>query len=528
MVDLTKRFLALLPLSLLFLVSCADDGDDRPGLVVLVSVDQLRGDLVQEYASLFTGGFRRLLDEGFQFPNTTHDHSVTATAAGHAVLSTGVFPYRNGIVGNSWSERTPGGWRSVYSMEDTLAHILGHPILEGRSPRNLLRGGLPDWIAAGDSAAVVVSLSRKDRAAVTMAGKARGQVYWIIPDGEFVTSSFYADAYPDWVERFNRVEMPRIFGDSVWEATAPEAARARARADSSAYEGDGVHTAFPHRFQDEVEDRDQPGALNRWAYGQTHPDAAVGALAREAVRVLGMGQDQVPDYLGLGFSQTDAIGHNYGPGSQEQLENLLHLDRVLGQVMLTLDEVVGAGRWVMAFTADHGAMDMPEILAEAGEDARRADPEDFRVLRGLFDEYREMEGDPLEVADSLVQALERLPFIADAMTAAELTGGPPADSFVTLIRNSYHPDRWVSGAGSRGSGVLFRYVEGYYPSTSERGTGHGTPYHYDRLVPLIFYGTGVEPGISEEPVRTVDVAPTLASLAGIPWPTDVDGKPLLQ
>jgi arylsulfatase A-like enzyme len=254
----------------------------------------------------------------------------------------------------------------------------------------------------------------------------------------------------------------------------------------------------------------------------------VGAFAEEAVRVLGMGQDEVTDYLGLSFSQTDAVGHAYGPLSQEQLENLLHLDRLLGDLMVFLDEVVGEGRWLMALTGDHGALDVPEYLAEQGQDARRATREDFSVLRGLFAQYQDLEGDPLDVADALVAALEELPFIADALTVAELTGGPPADSFVTLMRNSYHPDRWIGGVGSQGSGVIFRYVERFYPSTDPRGSGHGTPYYYDRHVPLIFFGTGVEPGVSGAPARTVDIAPTLAWLAGIPWPTDVDGVLLLQ
>jgi len=526
---LPKSLPAILLASLLGAVACTGGFQKQPRLVVYVSVDQLRGDLLERYDSLFSGGFRRLHDGGFKFLSATHDHSETATAAGHATLSTGVFPYRSGIPGNEWMQRTPEGWSRVYSMEDTLTHILGLPALEGRSPNNLLRGGLADWISEADSGAIVVSASRKDRAAITMAGKTRGHVYWIPENGgRWVTSSFYAKDYPGWVERINRVDMPEIFGDSIWEQTMPPAARGASRPDTSEYEGDGVHTFFPHSFYEETGDPHRHGALNRWAYNLTHPDVALGVFAREAIRSLGLGQDEVVDYLGLSFSQTDAVGHDYGPLGREQLENLLHLDGILGDLMSFLDQEVGAGRWVMALTADHGALTIPEYLAEQGEPGRRATPEDFAQVRSTFRAFRGLGGDAQEVADSLAAALRRIPFIADARTALDLTTPPPADSFVVLMRNSYHSDRWVGGWGSQGSGVMFRFEEGYYPSTSRRGTGHGTPYYYDRHVPLIFFGAGVERGVSMDPVKSVDVAPTLADLAGIAKPADLDGQPLFK
>lgn len=515
-------FLTLLP-------SCGLLAPDHPALVVLVVVDQLRGDLLEKYDTVFTGGFRRLHDEGFRFTGATHDHAKTATGAGHATIGTGSFPSNSGIVSNEWLERSADGWRTVYCFEDTLTHILGLPAMEGRSPLNLFRGGLADWIQATDSGAIIVSASRKDRAAIGMAARARGHVYWI-PENErqFVTSSYYANAYPGWVERFNRETMPIIYGDSVWEQTLPPEARAQTRRDTVPYEGDGEHTFFPHRFFSEAADPSAPGALNRWAYGQTHPDAAVAALGMAAISELALGLDDVTDYLALSFSQTDAIGHEYGPFSREQLENLVHLDRLLGELMDHLDETVGDGRWVMALTADHGALAIPEFLAEEGEAGSRPSSGDLSALRGIFQAHQERDGDPLDVANALVAELEGLPFVADAFPVVEMSSGPPVDSFSVLFRNSYHPDRWHWGYRSQGTGVLFRFIEGLYPDPSPRGTGHGSPYYYDRHVPLIFYGTGVAKGVSDSPVRTVDIAPTLAHLAGISIQGDLDGGPLIH
>jgi len=519
----------ILSMLVLAVASCDLGQREPPSLVVFVSLDQVRGDLLERYDAHFTSGFRRLHDDGFRFLNATHLHSKTATAVGHATLSTGVFPARSGIVGNEWRERTTDGWSLVYSVEDTLTHILGLPAMEGRSPKNLLRGGLADWISEADSGAIIVSGSRKDRAAVTMAGKARGHVYWIpANEGRWVTSSFYADDYPGWISRLNREQMPRIFGDSIWEQNVPAVARGASRPDTSEFEGDGEHSFFPHRFHDEVRNPESPSALNRWAYSQPHPDAALGVFAQEAVQALGLGKDMSTDYLGLSFSQPDAIGHDYGPLSREQLDNLLRLDVILGDLMALLDREVGSGRWVMALTADHGVLDIPEHLAESGEEARRATREDFQRLRQAFQAFQDSDANQEENVDSLVATLESFPFVADAMTVVELSTPPAADSFVTLMRNSYHPDRWIGGFGSQGSGVVFRFEEGYYPDASPRGTGHGSPYHYDRFVPLIFFGNGVKAGVSSDPVRTVDIAPTLGELAGIPIPTDLDGRALFR
>jgi predicted AlkP superfamily pyrophosphatase or phosphodiesterase len=519
----------LLIVLLVAALACSGGTRGRTKLVVCVVVDQLRGDLLERYDSLFTGGIRRLHDSGYRFLSATHDHSNTSTAVGHATLSTGVFPSRNGIVGNEWLERVAEDWQLVYSVEDTMTHILGLPALEGRSPANLLREGLADWIVQADSGAIIVAASHKDRAAVTMAGKTRGHTYWISENqARWITSGFYADDYPAWVERINQIRMPVLFGDSIWEQTMSPSAREASRPDTSAYEGDGVHTFFPHRFHDEVGDTNRHGALNQWANAQMAPDAALGEFAKEAIQALGLGQDPVTDYMGLSFSQTDWIGHEYGPLGREQLENLLHLDRVLGELMALLDQEVGEGRWVMALTGDHGVLSIPEHLIEQGEVGSRATRRDLTQLRSTFRRFRDMEGDPQALADSLVVALEGLPFVADALSVLELTTPPPADSFVVLMRNSYHPDRWIGGYGSQGTGVVFRFVEGYHPDPSPRGTSHGTPYYYDRHVPLIFYGASIEPGITDDPAKTVDIAPTLAQLAGISTPGDLDGRPLLR
>lgn len=508
---------ALLPALLLLALAAGACGDDpeEPQLVVMVAVDQLRGDLLGRYDEHFTGGIRRLLDGGASFVNTTHDHAETATAPGHTTLATGVYPSRHGIAGNSWDELRDGVWTGVYSVDDPGSPLLADPALEGRSPANIRREGLADWIRAAHPDARVVSLSRKDRAAIPLGGQGRGEVYWLaLGDGVegFTTSVWYRDTLPTWVRQANAELAPGLWEDTVWTSTASEAARAMARPDTLSTEGDGVHTTLPHRAWEEagLPERD---AWGDWLEGTPATDAAVFELAARALDALDLGRRGTVDYLALGLSSADGVGHGYGPRSQEQLDNLLRLDRELGTFMDSLDARVGAGRWVMALSADHGVVDMVEWRRSQGLPGRRPSRADQAAMAEATDGAQ---GDPTKLA----ALLETHELVADAIPLEELRGsGEPADSFVTLFRNS-HVDGRVTGPVP-GGGVVVRFVEGFYGGS--RGTGHGSPYHYDRWVPFLLYGPGVSPGVREERASTTDVAPSLARLAGIPVPEDLDG-----
>lgn len=500
----------------------------RPALIVVISVDQLPADLLARYEPLLSGGLRRLLDDGRSYTRAVHDHAITFTSPGHATLATGVVPARHGIVANAWSERAGEGWVWVRSEADSTERILGVPRRAGASPRQLRASALPDWMVAADPGARVVSLSGKRTTAIFMAGRTRGHVYWFDDDaGRFVTSSYYRERYPDWVARFNANGLPALFGDSVWVATVPDSARGRSRPDTVAYEGDGEHTFFPHRFRDErdASDAGLAAAFYDWWASTPLLDAATLALAREAVGALELGRRGSLDYLALGLSQLDRVGHRYGPLSREQLDALLRLDRDLGEFFELLDRTVGAGRYVVALSSDHGVAAMPEYLQEIGEAGRRVTREEIVAARRAAAEAGSSASSPDSSAERAAAALERFDFIADAMTSNELAGTAPADSFVELYRRSYYPAR-VTGVLGR-LGVTVRLVEGAIAVVSNRTT-HGSPYMYDRHVPLIFMGPGISAGSTAEPARTVDLAPTLARLAGVPVPAGLDGRPLFR
>jgi predicted AlkP superfamily pyrophosphatase or phosphodiesterase len=517
---ISTLFLALLMVTALLGVRAArgQEVPDPPSLVVVIAVDQLRGDLLDRYGGAFSGGLKRLSEEGYRYTNASHAHSRTHTAAGHATIATGVYPSRHGIVANEWQQRTGEIWQSLYSVADPHSPITGIDVLEGRSPTSLLRGGLADWMLAQDPGTRVVSLSGKDRAAITMAAKARGEVYWIAPERlGFVTSHYYRDDYPDWVSRFNENVMPELVSDSVWKRVVPENQWGLARPDSAEYEGDGVHTTFPHRSHSE-----DPWERAAWTLERPMVDKAVGLLAQEAIRALKLGQRGEQDFLALSFSAADHVGHAYGPLSQEQLDNLVRLDHELGVLFDVLDEEIGVGRWLAGFTADHGVQTMPEYLAANAEDATRiAIPEVRRSLGAALGEAMGGESrPPAEVAERLAGLARDQEWVAEAYTHTQLTVGMPADSFATMYRNSYYP--------GRGGDLLSRFgvelrLKPNYLLHGRTGTTHGSPYWYDRHVPLVLLGAGVQAGSTDRAVYTVDLAPTLARMAGIAYPDDLDG-----
>ncbi len=523
----------------LFLVVVACEAPDiepepRPSLVVALVVDQLTPDFLERYDDLWGGGFRRLLDGGHAFENAVHDHAVTFTSPGHASPTTGVVPARHGIVANSWQAWREGEWSTVSSVGDPETELVGGSV-SGSSPRNLLVGGLPDWIVDRHEEARVVSLSGKPTAGVLMAGATggdgddRAHAYWFSDaDRGFVTSTHYRAELPEWVSRFNE-EVLAFAGDGCWESRLSPEAAALSRRDTVDYEADGVHTHFPHC------EADPPYRDVGHFIAQTPVlDAATLALAGRAVTELQLGGAEAPDYLTLALSATDRVGHTFGPYSREQLDNLMRLDEELGRFLETLDREVGPERYVVALTSDHGVLPLPEYLEEQGEYGLRLTSElddamerAAREVGGAAPPRPGGEGgfdpDGAERRARMAQVLDEVEWIEASMPLELLEGGVSTDSFTALYQRSFHPDRLTSRVAEYGVEVRLR--EGTLVRAS--GTTHGVPYLHDRHVPLLFYGAGIAPGRSDGSARTVDLAPTLAELLGVPVPAGLDGQALL-
>jgi len=517
-----------------------------PHLAVLIAVDQLGSDVLERYGPYLPGGLGRLLREGARFENARVDHAVTVSHPGHVTLSTGLDPARHGIVDAAFYEGAAGERRFTDAVADSTERLLGldgEAAADGASPRRILADGLWEWAAGSATRRVAIGTGRHSS---LLYARTPGDVYWFDPRlPGYLTSTFYRNDLPSWVRAFNADSLPVFLADTAWTFSAPDSLRSLAQADSAAWESGGTHPTFPHRFHDEMPARyrSDPRAVVSWFSNTPMLDAATLGLARHAVRERSLGQRDATDLLVVVLSQIDNIGHWYGPWSLEQLDDLWRLDAELGAFFDFLDETVGAGRWVLALSADHSAPAAPEARRERGERAERVSGTQVEGALSAAEEAAAAAGaDPGERAAAVAIAVERFPWVADAMTPDELLrdtaldaepGTAPQDSFVRLYRHSYSATRvprypvfsFENGRSAVArEGVAVRLQP--WAMLDLDVVVHGSPYLYDRRVPIIFYGTGVAAGCRETPATTKDVAPTLAALAGFGVPEGLDGHPL--
>jgi predicted AlkP superfamily pyrophosphatase or phosphodiesterase len=494
---------------------------DKPVLVVQVLVDQLRADLLDRYADLFTGGFKRLHDRGHNYINASHEHAATETAVGHTTLSTGVFPSRHGIIANQWWENSNGRWILVSNVGDSTVQIVGAPGRPGASPHNNQRSGFAEWLVAANPRSIVASVSGKDRGAIQPAAHVKSAyAYWFDPfAGRYVTSTYYRTSDPDWITQFNGGQLQTHLADSVWNQTVRPADFTRSDPDTAAYEADMVHTYFPHKFSNENAGQ-FPVTFWSWWEATPYLDRATLELAKSMVTSLNLGKDDAPDYLNVSLSATDRVGHRFGPLSREQLDNLLRLDRELGDFFDFLDSTVGRDKWTVMLTADHGVLDAPEDRIREGKYGHRLTSAENAQLERLR-LHADSASDKRAAARELVASLKQMSIIGDAWTQEDLMKSQP-DSFAVLVRHSLFAGR--EGERFSREGVEFRFIPGII--TLPTGSSHGQVYWYDRHVPMIFMGPGIQPARDPARAATVDFAPTFSSILRIPFPSDLDGKVL--
>jgi predicted AlkP superfamily pyrophosphatase or phosphodiesterase len=507
-----------------------------PKLVVVLVVDQMRGDYIARFGSQWTGGLRRLVDGGAWFSRAAYPYLATVTCVGHATVSTGAFPRTHGIVGNAWFDRDLG--RSAGCTLDPGVTTISYasPVAGGEGPSRIRSATLSDELRAQlPVPARVVTLSIKERSAIALAGHRADAATWFNPAaGGFVTSSAYTSAPVPFVAAFTRANPVTADLGKVWTRMLPAERYLFADAGKGEKPPPFWSAEFPHALNAKGEAPDAQ-FFEAWE-ASPFSDDYLGRLAIASVDALKLGQGPGTDFLGISFSALDLVGHDFGPTSHEVQDTLARLDRTIGALLDHLDRTAGAGNYVIALTADHGAAPIPEQAAALGIDAGRLDGGLVRQAAqtalasalgpGSYpvrSQYSELILEPDAVGklrrdpralDEVLRALRAVPGVAAAFFAEQLDARAAAgDRQARAALLSYYPGR--SGDFIVMPAPYWFFVAADGTAQPGSATSHGTMYGYDQKVPIIFFGKGITPGEYTRVVTPADIAPTLAHLCGV-------------
>jgi len=562
----TLRDLALLACAISFIAlpiaSSSAKEPNLPRLILQITVDQLRGDLTTRYYDrLGKGGLRFLLDTGTVYDNAHHRHANNETIVGHTTLATGADPAVHGMVANVWLDRATG--ELTYNVEDFRYPLLSKGAgvdkkseidytqktarSNGRSPSRILVSTFSDeltLVQGGKSK--VFGVSVKDRGAISMAGHT-GKAFWFSKkSGEFITSSFYYDQYPEWVVDWNAGKPADKYAGTSWRLLHDQSTYLFGMADDRPYETalPGYGRTFPHPFGDR-EGKYFTTLLTISPAG----DELTLDFAKALIQNEGLGRDDTPDYLSISFSSTDYVGHMFGPSSLESEDNILHLDRTLAELFSFVDAQVGLDKTLIVLSADHGGPEAPGYLNELGFEADYIDPETWdkagaieilkkrfgigeELITKYFNPYvylnrkaiAENGLDQAEVELAVAEELARFDGVALAVSSSALNVGRVPDTpLIQSILRNYNPSR------SGDIYVVFqpnRFINKFGKLTVT--ATHGSPWRYDTYVPIIFAGMGIPAQRISRMVYTVNIAPTLSLLVGAKPPTGSFSDPLYE
>jgi len=519
----------------------------RPRLILQITVDQLRGDEPLRYRDRFgEGGFRYLLDHGAWYAAASHPHSHTETVVGHTTLATGAYPSRHGMIGNSWFDRETG--KKQYSVEDDHYRMVGTKD-RGASPLRILTTTFSDELAINTgSRSRIFAVSVKDRGAIPLAGHT-GKAFWLSLTNEFVSSTFYFQAYPEWVTRWNDQRR----GDR-WAGTTYQLLRDRATYQmkdlppfaSPLMDKWGYRRTFPHQFAATTV-HDPPFLYHNEFIGSPFGDQLSEEFAEALIDHEHLGSGEVPDYLAISFSSNDTIDHLFSRTSLESEDNLLRLDALLARLFAFVDGKVGLANTLIVLAGDHGGPEVPEYLRTLGVDTGRIEPSAINgiateALKKRFGDvklilqydhpyfylhHRAIQAAKLnevEVERTIATAVMALKGVSFAVPCTDLRrGGEEMDQeLIAAIRRNQHPTR---------SGDVYVVQEPQWQVARKSShdptiLNHGSPWAYDGFVPVVFAGANVPAAMIVRPISTVDVAATLAAYLRTDKPSGLAGKPL--
>jgi predicted AlkP superfamily pyrophosphatase or phosphodiesterase len=511
-------------------------GESEVKLILILVVDQLRGDYLDRFGPVLEGGLSWLTKNAIWFEDAHQDHGITSTGPGHASISTGTYPSRSGIISNQWFDKRTG--IIEYCVSDENSPLIGVSPGIGRSPVNLEVTAFPDWLKDKWPSSKAFTASYKDRAAILLGGERAKGAYWYSPsNGSFVTSTYYQENYPNWVEDFAARRLPDQFFGKLWEALAvPERTKETLQIKDS--DRGWYETAFPHAIGGFSSILDE----SFYAGFAATPliDWYLVEFAKKLIEEESLGRGVAPDYLGLSFSALDLVGHQFGPNSPEVLDTIMRLDVSIQELLDFIDQAIGLERVVIVLTGDHGVAQLPEIVSAGGGQGRRVNAQDQVCIQNSNSRISKRLGyagewfsrdyylndvmirntglSSEEVNRVAAEILGECDFLTRVWTREELLQDG-TDPWQRVFSNSFHKER---------SPDLIPQLKENYIISSGLGTAHGSPYRYDSHVPVLSVVPGVRAMRVKERIPTIDIAPTLADLVRVEIPPHVQGKSLIE
>ena len=512
----------------------------RPKLIVGIVVDQMRWDFLYRYYDRYSkGGFKRLMNDGFNCENTFIPYTPTVTAAGHTCIYTGSVPAIHGVVGNGWYDYTEK--RDVYCSEDKSVQTVGATNDNGKmSPKNMLTTTICDELKlATNFRSKVIGVAIKDRGAILPAGHSADAAYWYdSKTGSFISSTYYFNELPKWTQDFNASNKTNSYYEKNWNTLYPINTYLQSDVDTNNYEstvlGDN-QKGFPYDLKRFIDKKDF-GKIRSTPYGNSLTfDFAKAALINEQ-----LGKDSITDFLAVSFSSTDYIGHAFGPNSVEIEDTYLRLDKDLEAFLTFLDKEVGKNNYTLFLSADHGVAHVPGFLAKhkipnggvvGSESEKKLNAylkEKFSVdslclgsgnyqfyLNHNLIEEKKLDYD--DILKHTISFLQKINGVDRALEYADLQEAMLPKALKEQFTNGYYP--------SRCGDVLVILKPGFIDDEYDnKGTTHGIWNPYDAHIPLLFFGNGIAKGKEYNKTYMSDIAPTLASLLHIQMPSGCIGN----
>jgi predicted AlkP superfamily pyrophosphatase or phosphodiesterase len=515
----------------------------KPKLVVGIVVDQMRYDYLTRFYDHFgNDGFKRLVEEGFNCKNNHFNYAPTSTGPGHTSVYTGATPSVHGIIGNNWYDKELD--TDVYCASDDSYTSVGTTSNAGQmSPHRMTVTTITDELRLNNQMrGKTIAIALKDRGAVLPGGHTANAAYWFhgANEGKWITSSYYMEQLPKWVIDFNSSGKAQSY-KKAWNTIKDIKDYRESGTDNNAYEGlfEGeTSPIFPHSTTALLNKTENFDIIKATPFGNSlTTDFVIEALKQED-----LGKDEITDFLAVSFSSTDYVGHMYGVNSKEVQDTYIRLDEDLARLFKALDKNVGEGEYTVFLTADHGAIEVPAYLKDKKIPAGYIDnvanskrlSEFLKYTYGTEDIMKNYSNYQLFLDHKIVKNLDLNLADVEREIAQEFLGYDAIDRVYTasqMWNNEYTkgiPYILQNGYNQKRSGDVLVVLKPGFISYSKTGSTHGSPQIYDTHAPLLFYGMGIKPGSTVNRTEIPDIAPTIAALLGISFPSGTNGKPITE